>query len=77
MPSHDQSRKLPAPSEVEKEARPYRLVYLVYRWREPRGDPTLPPVWRYRVEDAVTHEQHLFGEFSALVEFLRTQEMRA
>ncbi len=49
----------------------YRQLYFLYAWIEP-GDPTLatPPMWRYRIENAQTHEQHAFRELRALVEFL-------
>ncbi|CAG0944102.1 hypothetical protein ANRL1_01588 [Anaerolineae bacterium] len=56
---------------------PYRQLYFLYVWAEPHDDAASPPVWRYRLEDALTHEQHVFSELRALVEFLRTHERQS
>ncbi len=50
--------------------RPYRRLYFLHVWAEPRDDPALPPQWRYRLEDSATHEQRLFSQPGALAEFL-------
>ena len=56
---------------------PYRHLYFLYVWAEPHDDAASLPVWRYRLEDAATHEQHLFGDVRALMEFLRTHEHKS
>jgi hypothetical protein len=53
---------------------PYRRLYFLYAWVEPHADASARPVWRYRVEDATTHEQHLFGELRGLLEFLQARQ---
>ncbi len=50
--------------------RPYRRLYFLHMWAEPRDDPALPPQWRCRLEDSATHEQRLFSQPGALAEFL-------
>ena len=57
--------------------RPYRRLYFLHVWAEPRDDPALPPQWRYRLEDSATQEQRLFSQPGALMEFLRAQEAHA
>lgn len=52
----------------------YRHLYFLYVWQEPHTDPTMPPDWRYRAEDARTHEQYLFTEPAALLKFLELEE---
>ncbi|GEM_PF-6618683 len=48
----------------------YRHLYFLYVWTEPRDDATLPPLVRYRLEDAATHEQYLFSQTDQLMAFL-------
>lgn len=55
--------------------RPYRRLYFLHVWAEPRDDPALPPEWRCRLEDSATREQRLFSQPDALAEFL--QELQA
>jgi hypothetical protein len=52
----------------------YRCLYFLYVWAESDDHAAAPPVWRYRLESASTHEQHIFHRLSALVEFLRARE---
>ncbi len=49
----------------------YRHLYFLYVWTEPRDDATLPPLLRYRLEDAATHEQYLFSQVDQLMTFLQ------
>ncbi len=56
-------------------ARVYRHLYFLYAWIEPCENPARLSL-RYRLEDAATHEQHLFGQLSKLIEFLQAQENR-
>jgi hypothetical protein len=54
---------------------PYRHLYFLFVWQEPHTDPSAPPDWRYRIEDAHTHEQHLFTELKNLLNFLEREQV--
>ena len=56
--------------------RPYRRLYFLHVWAEPRDDPALPPQWRYRLEDSATQEQRLFSQPDALAEFLQELQVK-
>ena len=53
---------------------PYRQLYFLYVWAENHPDPAGSPVWRYRLENAATHTQHLFADLRALLEFLESRQ---
>ncbi len=47
----------------------YRRLFFLYVWAEPPDAAGQPAVWRYRLEDAITHEQRLFSRLSALEQY--------
>ncbi|MBI4786742.1 MAG: hypothetical protein HY782_06830 [Chloroflexi bacterium] len=57
-------------------ATPYRQLFFLYIWAEPQGAGEGLPVWRYRLEDPLTREQHVFSQLSALVGFLQARQDR-
>jgi hypothetical protein len=52
------------------DSRPFYQVYLLRLWREPLDDDTSPPVWRFSLEDSVTHQRRGFESLEALTAFL-------
>lgn len=54
--------------------KPYRHLFFLYAWAEPQGGGERGTLWRYRLEDPSTHEQHLFSRLGELVEFLQSAQ---
>jgi hypothetical protein len=48
-------------------------AYLLRFWAEPRGEPGLPPIWRFSLEDPHSGRRWAFAGLDRLVAFLRRE----
>lgn len=53
---------------------PYRHLFFLYIWQESAEAQVGQTTWRYRLEDPITHAQHLFRGLEPLVRFLQSRE---
>ncbi len=47
--------------------------YLLTFWEERSRDPSVPVVWRFRLEDPHTEQRRGFADLGALMVFLRAE----
>ena len=48
-------------------------VYVLRLWREPAGTIELAPTWRFIIEEPKTRQRRGFADFSALMDFLKSE----